>query len=102
MADYGSVNQDTLKNHAPRLYQVHKQLDPKKWAGRHPEPNISQREIRYPELQVMGAWQRQQYAPASSKPCGRMQASTWIWSGSLYVAGGGTDRGGPAGLDDFW
>ncbi|KZW03705.1 hypothetical protein EXIGLDRAFT_634947 [Exidia glandulosa HHB12029] len=103
MVDYGTVDHDTLASF-PRLHAVYKEMRPDQWfQHRHPEPNIFERHVAHPDLQVLGVWDRIQYAPGD-KPPGRLDASTWIWRGTLYVAAGTTNREnpGPVGLQDMW
>ncbi|EJD48563.1 hypothetical protein AURDEDRAFT_150965, partial [Auricularia subglabra TFB-10046 SS5] len=89
----------------PRFIALRDEFDPWDYfKHRHPEPNFSSHEVKYPDLQVLGVWERQQYAQGSERPAGRMWPSTWIWRGSIYVAGGVTDKGNKSDVEfsDMW
>ncbi|KZV99081.1 hypothetical protein EXIGLDRAFT_726174 [Exidia glandulosa HHB12029] len=73
----------------PALHKLrHDVFNPDVFMRRHPEPNVSEAKVQHPDLQVLGVWERQQYASGSQKPGGRLYSSVWIWKGSMYVAGG--------------
>lgn len=103
VVDVGILDDGALQ--VPRLRAMQMEFDPFTFfAHRHPEPNLSVRTVTCPEIQVLGVWDRQRLASGSTKPCGRMWASTWIWRGSLYVVGGTTDKreGSQVVLNDLW
>ncbi|KZW04454.1 hypothetical protein EXIGLDRAFT_26341 [Exidia glandulosa HHB12029] len=103
--DVGNLGDGADQN--PGLRDMMMAFDPFKYfEHRHPEPNLSVRDVTCSDIQVRGIWERQQYSTGSDKPRGRMWASTWIWRGSLYVFGGTSDSlsegQGDARLKDLW
>ncbi|KAI0314163.1 hypothetical protein OF83DRAFT_1064292 [Amylostereum chailletii] len=67
---------------------------------RHPEPHLTAKlEVKVPELQVRGSWQKIQIKKARTV-IGRHSYASFVWKGKFYVCGGEKD-GEPPCLRDF-
>lgn len=67
---------------------------------RSPDPaSLEKAVVTHPDLQIRGTWKKLDVA-SGPKPRPRMEFSSWIWRGALYVAGGQLQNDDSP--DDLW